>query len=78
MDTRLATKNIRIQQWATIFKARAESGLTVYEYCEQNGLSRNSYYYWLRIVKTAALESSSTSFVELNIPDVEPVTPLDN
>ncbi|MGN6712773.1 hypothetical protein [Anaerocolumna jejuensis] len=29
MDTRLATTNIRIQQWTAVFKEKAESGLTV-------------------------------------------------
>ncbi|WP_154669408.1 IS66 family insertion sequence element accessory protein TnpA [Ruminiclostridium cellobioparum] len=48
MDTRLATTNIRIQQWAAVFKAKAELGLTVDEYCDQNGITRNAYYYWLR------------------------------
>lgn len=41
MNTRLAATNIRIQQWTAVFKAKAESGLTVDEYCEQNGISRN-------------------------------------
>ena len=53
MDTRLATTNIRIQQWTAIFKAKAESGLTVDEYCEQNDISRNAYYYWLRRARNA-------------------------
>jgi len=69
MDTKLATTNIRLHQWAAVFKARAESGLTVNEYCEQNDLSRNAYYYWLRRVKTTALESTPCSFVELNAAD---------
>ena len=71
MDTRLATTNIRIKQWAAVFKAKAESGLTVDEYCEQNGISRNAYYYWLRKAKTAALEHTRTAFVELESPETE-------
>ena len=73
MDTRLATTNIRIQQWTAIFKAKAEAGLTVDEYCEQNGISRNAYYYWLRRARNAALEHTRTSFVELNAPTDEAV-----
>jgi len=76
MDTRLATTNIRIQQWADVFKAKAESGLTVDEYCEQNGLSRNAYYYWLRRARTVALKSAQASFVELKVPEMEPVPVL--
>lgn len=44
MDTKLATTQIRIRQWAAIIHER---GLKVDDYCEQHGLSRNAYYYWL-------------------------------
>lgn len=71
MNTRLATTNIRIQQWTAVFKAKAKSGLTVDEYCEQNGISRNAYYYWLRRTRNAALEHTQTTFVELNVPTDE-------
>lgn len=63
--------NIRIKQWAAVFKAKAESGLTVDEYCEQNGISRNAYYYWLRKAKASALEHTRTAFVELETPETE-------
>ncbi len=71
MNTRLATANIRIQQWTSVFKAKAESGLTVDEYCEQNGISRNAYYYWIRRTRNASLEYIHTTFVELNVPTDE-------
>ena len=67
MNSRLAATNIRIQQWTAVFKAKAESGLTVDEYCEQNGISRNAYYYWLRRARNAALEHTQTTFVELKV-----------
>lgn len=63
MDTKLATTQIRIQQWAAIINDRHESGLKVDDYCEQHGLSRNAYYYWLRKVKEAAL--TQAGFVEI-------------
>ena len=70
MDTKLATTQIRIQQWAAIVKDRHESGLKVEDYCEQHGLSRNAYYYWLRKVKEAAL--IQTGFVEIQPEDAAP------
>lgn len=60
MDTKLATTNIRIQQWLAVFKARNESGLKIDEYCNQNGISQNSYYYWLRKAKYSL--KGTTSF----------------
>lgn len=74
MDTRLAATNIRMQQWMTDFKEKTESGLTVDEYCDQKGISRNAYYYWLRKVRSAALEH--TTFVELKVPETEPDTQI--
>ena len=69
MDTKLATRNIRIQQWATVIKSKTESGLTVSEFCEQNSISKNRYYYWLRKVKNAVLEQAGTRFAELKVGD---------
>ena len=45
MDTRLAKRNYSIQQWKAIIQDRNNTNLTVDEYCKQNGLSRNSYFY---------------------------------
>lgn len=68
MDTKLATTQIRLASWARIIKARKESGLSVKEYCEQNDLSRGAYFYWLRKLRTAALETEGNRFVELLSP----------
>lgn len=40
MDTKVATTQIRIQQWTEIIQDRSTSGLTVDDYCESHGLSR--------------------------------------
>lgn len=63
MDTQVATKQIRIREWATIIQDRINSGLTVNAYCAEHGLTRNAYFYWLRRVKEAALVQAG--FVEI-------------
>ena len=63
MNTKLATSQIRLNEWAAIIKDCKSSGQKVDIYCEQHGLSRDAYYYWLRKVKEAAL--IQTGFVEL-------------
>ena len=63
MDTKLATKQIRLQEWAGIIRDCKSSGLKVDDYCSQNGISRDAYYYWLRKVKEAALLQAG--FVEM-------------
>jgi len=68
MDTKLATTQVRLQQWAAIVRERKESGLKVDDYCEAHNISRNAYYYWLRKLREAALESQNSRFVELPVP----------
>lgn len=64
MNTKLATRQIRLNEWAAIIKECKASGQKVDLYCEQHGLSRDAYYYWLRKVKEAALKQAG--FVELS------------
>lgn len=63
MNTKLATRQIRLNEWAAIIKDCKASGQKVDIYCEQHGLSRDAYYYWQRKVKEAALKQPG--FVEL-------------
>ena len=65
-NTKLATTKLRLQHWAQIFHDRANSGMNVKEYCAAQCLSKDAYYYWLRKVKNAALESAGIDFVELD------------
>ena len=71
MNTKLATAQIRVKNWAAIIQERNESGLSVKDYCAQHQLSWDSYYYWLRKVKEALLVESG--FVEVTQPKQFPV-----
>ena len=75
MNTKLATTQIRINEWAAIIKDCKSSGMKVDEYCQLHDISRDAYYYWLRKVKTAALQQAG--FVELPLPEVKPVSTTD-
>lgn len=68
MSTQLATQQIRMQQWAQIIHAKNESGLTARDYCEQNSLSENAYYYWLRKIRESTIEAAGGKFAELAAP----------
>lgn len=45
------TDQYRLNEWANIIKERVKSGKTINEWCKENNVSPNSYYYWLRKVK---------------------------
>ena len=66
MDTKLATKQIRLHEWAGIIKDCKASGMKVDDYCREHDLSRDAYYYWLRKVKNEALKQAG--FIEMPSP----------
>lgn len=67
-NTKLATTKLRLQHWAQIVHDRANSGMNVKNYCAAQNISKDAYYYWLRKVKAAALESAGIDFVEMDQP----------
>ena len=75
MNTKLATTQIRMTEWAAIIKDCKSSGMKVDDYCQLHDISRDAYYYWLRKVKTTALRQAG--FVELPLPEVKPVPGTD-
>jgi len=46
MTTREATKEFRLAQWTQVIQHRADSGLSVKEFCKGNQISKDAYYYW--------------------------------
>ena len=49
---------VRMNIWETLIKARQESGQTVKEWCSNNDVNINAYYYWLRKLRKAAIALS--------------------
>ena len=50
-------RDVQLQVWTEQIKAQQESGMTVTEYCAQNGINNKTYYYRLRKVREQCLES---------------------
>ena len=65
MDTRLETRQYRLNKWADIIHDRCESGMNVSEYCHMHDISKNAYYYWLKKLKENVLETSGITFAEI-------------
>ena len=55
----------RLEQWKQIVQECQKSGLSNKAYCEQQGISEKTYYYWLRKLRTAAVEQAAPQIVEL-------------
>ena len=50
-------KQVRLENWAAEVESCAASGLTVQQWCNENGISVKTYYYHLRKVRESAIES---------------------
>lgn len=74
-QTSLVAKQCRIQSWAMQIKACQErpEGMTVKEWCFQNNITKADYYYRLKCVRQACLDSmeSTPAFVELPVPEIK-------
>ena len=53
----IVKKNIRLQEWNRQIEEQKASGLSVQEWCIQNGINLKTYYYHLRKVREKFLRS---------------------
>ena len=48
----------RIQQWVKRLQMANESGCSRREWCKENGISENSFYYWQKKLRRLALDQT--------------------
>lgn len=54
MNLKKITNDYRMNQWMGLIRERQESGQKINKFCDERGLSRNSYFYWQRKLRKAA------------------------
>ena len=75
-----AKRITKMNEWRQLIHERQQSGQSVQTWCQQNGVRKNSYDYWLRIIREEALceaENKSGALVRVE-PEklaVETVSP---
>lgn len=57
MTTQEVKKHYSMQKWTSIIQECTTSGLSVRQWCHQNGVLEGSYYYWLRKIRLKSLET---------------------
>lgn len=67
MNTTKKLQQAKLDQWAVLCKEQSESGLTVKQWCEQNGYTIHTYNYRKHRLKE--------SYVDSVLPDIVPITP---
>ena len=67
--TTLATvkQEVRLREWAAQVEAQQTSGLTVQQWCTENGIKLKTYYYRLKKVREQFLDSTPV-IVPLHVP----------
>ena len=53
-------KTVRLQEWERQIEEQKTSGLSVQEWCRQNGIAAKTYYYHLRKVREDFLKSGKS------------------
>ena len=51
MNTTKKLQQVKLDQWAVLCKEQSESGLTVRQWCEQNGYTIHTCNYWKHRLK---------------------------
>jgi hypothetical protein len=60
-------KEMQLQEWSAQIKAQQASGLTILEWCAENGIKPNTYYNRLKKVREKYIEKS-TAIVPVSVP----------
>ena len=58
MSTRSIIHQATLNEWVSRIKEQKSSGLSVSEWCRQNNISRDKYFYWKRQLKEEVVEQS--------------------
>ena len=62
----LAVRNeYRAQNWVQVIQECRASGLTNRAFCRQRGIPEKKFYYWLRKLRTQALEAAQPQIVPI-------------
>ena len=68
MNAKQKLHQVHLQEWAIRFADQKASGLTVWQWCEQNKLSFHTYNYWKHLLKEEVVDQSLPDIVPLSLP----------
>lgn len=60
---------VQLQRWKVLIQDRMNSKLKIMEWCEQNNVSKDAYYYWLKQVRIEAVAEANSKFNKSVIPE---------
>ena len=69
-------KKVRLREWEQQIEEQKSSGLSVQEWCIQNGINLKTYYYHLRKVREKFLRSGKAENTQAQIEAERSVVPI--
>ena len=60
MNTKEIKTEYRMAQWTGLLQERAATGETIKAFCENRGISKNTYFYWQKKLREAAVRQVAT------------------
>ena len=73
MDMRSVRHQVEAQEWQKRILAHRSSGLSTKQWCTNNNVRENRYYYWLHVLRNEelALNKPAGIFAELQLPSTK-------
>lgn len=79
MNVNKRIHDAKFATWVSRLQQQAESGLPVKQWCQENGVTKNAYYYWKRLIKETYADSVVPEIVPLYSEEptsIESATPI--
>lgn len=69
MNISKVTRQAKFERWTQIFMDQKSSGLSIKDFCSQNSISKDQFFYWKRKLKESVLESALPDIVPISLPE---------
>jgi hypothetical protein len=76
MNTNQKLHQARLSEWAVRFQEQAKCGLTVKDWCVENGFTVHTFYYWKHLLKEEYAESVLPDIVPIHTTQTNPSASL--
>lgn len=74
--TKQANQDEQWQFWRMVFQTHQDSGLTIKQFCQNEGISEAAFYSWRKKLaavderpKVAGVSATSAGFIEVSLPE---------
>lgn len=54
MNAKHVAHQLKLKQWAVLIQECRNSGMKTIDWCKENNISKDTYYYWFSLVRKAA------------------------